>query len=215
MPVMLTFQLVFRKISFHLQFCCNSSDFIDQGVRFEYDDTTTDRRWQPIKFYTTTVNEHENGTVFLNADGKSVTASAERYDSTLPLQIVNSSQLIRVSEFLCGFNYSSSDIRLRWMQRYTSVTPQLGIATWSLDNITVTIWNGSCKWTSFKETFENESNRRFASVCNAVIAIIIIIIIIIIVFAVLFFMGALYKAKIIIYFILINFHLTLLEDPLL
>ncbi len=151
------------EIEFTLRFGCDVPTHIDQGVRFEID--PGNRTWFPIRFYTPTLTPELNMTnprVQLEPGGNSVLAEAASYNSSLPLVHLNDSVGVAggvvIREYLCqdyvNLIRNGERFRLRWMQRYLS-NPRADVATWSLDNIRIRVWNGSCFQTLLSEDFDS------------------------------------------------------------
>lgn len=129
-------------------------------MRFEVD--TNAGPWSPVRFYTKNVipvPDDAINLVRLQSDNASVEANATDYTSTLPLLLLDTTEVVTVREYLCG-NYASlltrgETLRLRWMQRYGN-NPLEGIATWYLDDIKIRYWRGDCFVPIIVEEFENE-----------------------------------------------------------
>ena len=137
---------------------------IDQGVRLEIERYGV---WAPVRFYTPTLTpappqEGEVTRVVLEEGGRSVHAEAASYSSSLPLIHLNSSEGVAegvvIREYLCqeyvDMIRNGTRFRLRWMQRYLT-NPQADVATWSLDNIRIRVWNGSCFLPLLSEDFNS------------------------------------------------------------
>ncbi len=154
------------EIEFTLRFGCDVPTHIDQGVRLEID--PPDGNWAPIRFYTPTLTpappqEGKATRVQLEPGGTSVLAVAGSYNSSLPLIHLNDSRGVArgvvIREYLCGSNAvnlisNSQSFRLRWMQRYLT-NPQADVATWSLDNIRIRLWNKTCFRSWLSEDFNS------------------------------------------------------------
>lgn len=93
--------------------------------------------------------------MLLNKDNRTVTAQRPAYQQTLPLVLVDTNESVLYYERECGVNSSFEDVRIRWLQIYTSVPPQQDIPVWSIDNITVVKWEGHCKTIILHEDFES------------------------------------------------------------
>ena len=139
---------------------------IDQGVRLEIE-TPHQEFWSPIRFYTPSLTpappqEGEVSRVVLEEGGRSVHAEAASYNSSLPLVHLNSSvgvaEGVVIREYLCqeyvDMIRNGTRFRLRWMQRYLT-NPQADVATWSLDNIRIRLWDGSCFLPLLSEDFNS------------------------------------------------------------
>ncbi len=138
---------------------------IDQGVRFEID--PADTNWAPIRFYSPTLTpappqDMTGPTVQLEPGGNSVFAKVNRYNSSLPLIYLNDSVGVTggvvIREYLCqdyvDLIKNGSGVRLRWLQRYMT-NPQANVATWSLDNIRIRVWDGNCFLPLLNEDFNS------------------------------------------------------------
>lgn len=108
---------------------------IDQGVRFEVDAED----WEPFLFITPSTEVPSNSLVRPLSNDR-VEADAMRYTSSLPLLVIDPTEPVVVRRFLCRQFVSrlkdNRPLRLRWMQRYRT-NPVAGIATWSLDDISI------------------------------------------------------------------------------
>lgn len=145
------------EIEFKLHFGCDRPTYIDQGIRFE----VNVEDWNSIRFYTPALTVPTNSLVQLDATDSSVIAQARRYNSSLPLLFVNSTEPITVREYLCGRYVSllreGTRLRLRWMQRYrTNIA--VDVATWFLDDINIRLWNGECFTSIFSDNFDNATD---------------------------------------------------------
>ena len=153
------------EIEFTLRFGCDKPTHIDQGVRFEIS-TSAERNWAPIRFYAPSLvpSVHEDGTtptVHLEPEGNSVEATTASYTTSLPLLNLNSTAMsegVIIREYLCQQYVASfrsgQRIQLRWLQRYLT-NPQADVATWSLDNIRIRLWDGKCFLPLLSEDFSS------------------------------------------------------------
>jgi hypothetical protein len=146
----------YSEIGFHLHFFdSNTTSYIDQGVRFEYEG---DRGWRPIHYYTPSLLQSPKSAVTLNNDNISVTARFIYYEGRLPLHVVYETKPVLYREYIS----TSSNFRLRWTQLYSSIDLQQDAASWLIDNITVIQWDGQCTRTLSFEDFENSTCARYA-----------------------------------------------------
>ena len=142
--------LLFRELEFKLDFGCDPPTYLDQGIRLEARIGIV-HRWDPIRFYTPSTPLLQppgpESLVRSECNGTSVSADAVLYTSSLPLFSLNSTEPVIIREYLCG-EYAKailndSRVQFRWMQRYTTnIAPD--VATWSLDDIKIRVWDGSC-----------------------------------------------------------------------
>lgn len=143
------------EIGFHLEFIdSNETSYIDQGVRLEYKE---DGNWLPLRYYTPSLLQVRDSAVRLNEDNVSVTAQSIYYEGTLPLHVVHANEPHFYRDYI---TIPLKQIRVRWSQMFLSVKPQLDIASWLIDNVTVSQWDGSCTRTLLFEDFENSSCSR-------------------------------------------------------
>ena len=155
-------QFPYSAIEFTLGFGCDVPIHLDQGVRFEVE--IGRQEWKPIRFYTPTLNESTSSLVQLDSDPDAlfVHAQAFQINSRFPLHYINSSSSpVRIREYLCGNEFANDSVRLRWMQRYMAPSTN-GVATWWLDDIRISHWDGR-QLTTFKEfNFSNNyDNNRY------------------------------------------------------
>ena len=133
---------------------CDSTEYLDQGIRFEVG-IVNSNQWMPIRYYTATTATGPSSLVKL-VNNSHVEAIALNYNSTFPLQVCNSTEPIPITEYICGEEFVTPFTRFRWFQRYSGAS-LADRNTWSLDNLTVTLWNGSCHNVIMEEDFENMS----------------------------------------------------------
>lgn len=127
------------EIGFHLQFTTsNATSYIDQGVRLEYKE---DSDWEPLRYYTTSLLQANNSAVRLNDDNVSVTARSIYYEGKLPLHVVQGTESLYYREYIIN-SFPSNRVRVRWSQYFLSIAPDLDVASWLIDNITVIQWGG-------------------------------------------------------------------------
>lgn len=55
-------------------------------------------------------------------------------------------------EYICDENLITDEVDVRWMQRYSGDS-ELDVATWSLDDITITVWDGQCRRVILQQNF--------------------------------------------------------------
>ena len=132
-----------------MRFGCDIPIYLDQGIRFEVGiKNNLGRVWLPIRYYASNLQEFSISTVHL-LPNKSVHVTAETYNATFPLSLINSTETVTIKEYVCDHGIlnnnrdSASDIRLRWIQRSGFKVAQ-NEATWYLDDINVRRWNGEC-----------------------------------------------------------------------
>jgi len=146
-----------REVKFFLRLrnngSCDSIEYLDQGIRFEVGIVRTNQ-WIPIRYYTATTAMGSTSLVKL-VNNTHVEAEFPNYNSTFPLQVCNSTEPIKITEYLCGEQFVTPVTRFRWFQRYSGAS-LADRNTWSLDNLTITLWNGSCHSVIMEEDFENE-----------------------------------------------------------
>ncbi len=141
-----------REISFKLRFGCDVPTTLEEGVRLEIQSET--KSWQPIRFYTPSLVETNTSIVRRTKSGM-VVAQALRYSSNFSLELVEGNKSIHIREFICDPSFTVGNVSVRWMQRFMADS-QYGRSTWSLDDITLTVWNGRCRHEVLSNTFENE-----------------------------------------------------------
>ncbi len=89
-------------------------------------------------------------------------AEVRSYNSSFPLVHLNASVgvagCVVIREYLCqsyvNLIRNGQNFRLRWMQRYLT-NPRADVATWSLDNIRIRVWDGNCFLTLLSEDFDS------------------------------------------------------------
>lgn len=128
---------------------------IDQGIRFE----VNTGGWRQLLFITPSIKEPNNSIVRL-LPNDTVEADALLYTATLPLFVVTSTEPVLIRSFLCNEYLTrfknNQPLRLRWMQRYTTESGAGG-ATWSLDDIKIRFWQGTCLKKIHYQDFNNLS----------------------------------------------------------
>lgn len=149
-------------VEFTLGFGCDVPIHLDQGVRFEVE--IGEQGWKPIRYYTPTLNESNSSLVrLLDSDSDALFAHAQAYvdNSTFPLHYINStSGPLWIREYLCGNEFAKDNVRLRWMQRYMPPSND-GVATWWLDDIHISRWDGRQLTTVMEIDFSNRDNDRY------------------------------------------------------
>ena len=141
-----------REINFDLQFLLgvNETTFIDEGISLEYRSRGTSY-WQPIRYYAPSLHQSIDSNVKLSEDQLFVDTFL--YSRVLPVRTV-----MKLSEpgFYQDFiSANSSNLVIRWLQRYSSVYPRKDAAPWLIDNVTLTYWDGQCRQMLLTEDFEN------------------------------------------------------------
>ena len=162
------FFLFHRELSFFIRLnsagSCNSPDYLGKGVRLEIKPRSI-KDWQPIRFYAPTrlTNESTIGNVTTVINDTHVTVDDDGFSSDFRLYTNDSQSPIHVTEYICGQKYTNS-ARFRWVQQYLG-TAEEDEDTWSIDNITIRYWDGSCYTLAFEEDFENSTavNMRYVS----------------------------------------------------
>ncbi len=144
------FVCICREISFKLNFGCNITRYIDEGIRLEV--RLFENDWLPVRFYSVTMNETE-GSVVKSIGNNMVVAEALTYSSNFPLEIISDNHPVLIHEYICDPVFTEGNVSVRWLQRY-SETPVEGRAAWSLDDIVLTIWNGHCRSEVFHDSFD-------------------------------------------------------------
>ena len=154
-------------IEFTLGFGCDLPSKLDQGIRFEI--LEPDQDWEPIRFYTPTLDESDPSYVYL-MPGQTVFAEAFRLNSTFPYHYVNATlgQELRVREYLCGDEFLGDGMRLRWMQRYAGPSA-MDTATWWLDDIRILRWDGVRLTTIMENNFTVDNLSRYGINVNAIV----------------------------------------------
>ncbi len=141
-----------REISFKLRFGCDVPTTLETGVRLEI--RTETKNWHPIRFYTPSLSQNESSIVKHIGDGM-VMAQALTYSSNFSLESVEGNQSILFREYICDPSFMVGNVSVRWMQRFGTVS-EYGRSTWSLDDITLTVWNGVCRYEVLTNTFDNQ-----------------------------------------------------------
>ncbi len=141
-----------REISFKLRFGCDVPTSLEQGIRLEIWTSTND--WQPVRFYTPSLFE-TNSTIVRLLGNNTVTAEALRYSSNFSLELVEGNQQIQFREYICDPAFLVDGVSVRWMQRFMGISHD-GVGTWSLDDITLTVWNGVCRHVVLRNSFDTE-----------------------------------------------------------
>lgn len=145
--------LHFRELSFKLRFGCDVPAYLDQGIRLEVRQSPGDI-FQPIRFYAAGTQNKSDSPVTITANNSNqVFAEALNYASTFPLELVNSSKPVTFREYICDESFQTNGVDIRWMQRYSGDS-EVDIATWSLDDISVSLWDGQCRHVVFKQEDE-------------------------------------------------------------
>lgn len=162
-------------IEFTLGFGCDVPERLDQGVRLEVEIGSGD--WKPIRFYTPTLTQSQPSLVHLLPESDEeevlmmVHARAFQDNNTFPLHFINTSAgPVRINEYLCGNEFADDSVRLRWMQRYVPPSND-SVATWWLDDIRVSRWDGSQLTTVMETNFSDDNISR--CVCKLVWNVII------------------------------------------
>ena len=137
---------------------CDPPDHLGEGIRLEIKSRGF-RDWQPIRFYALTT-QSADGNVTTVINETHVIVDDEGFSSVFRLYTNDSQSPIHVREYICGEMYASNT-RFRWVQQYLGITEE-NEDTWSIDDITIRYWNGSCYTLVLEEDFENstEANSR-------------------------------------------------------
>ena len=145
-----------RQLSFYLRLGggdgCGDQDYLDHGVRLEI--RGSGEPWSEIRFYSLTTETATPSSVTLE-NSESVFVQ-ENVNFSFPLHIIESTDPVFITENICAFNNNS--IQFRWVQ-YPYRTSGENENTWSVDNITVTYWDGSCERVLFQEDFEGTTTQ--------------------------------------------------------
>ena len=130
---------------------------LDEGIRLEI--RTPEDFWQPIRFYTPTLNTSNVSTVSFLDENITVEAKALTYSSVFPLEKVKSNQILTIREYICDEQFWNTTVTvdIRWMQRYSKKSVA-NISTWSLDDMRIVLWNGECRQEVFTNTFDNNTS---------------------------------------------------------
>ncbi len=142
-----------REISFKLRFGCDVPTSLEQGIRLEIRTSTNDD-WQPVRFYTPSLFE-TNSTIVRRLGNNTVTAEALHYSSNFSLELMEGNQQIQFREYICDPAFLVDGVSVRWMQRFMGIS-HYGVGTWSLDDITLTVWNGVCRHVVLRNNFDTE-----------------------------------------------------------
>ena len=127
--------------------------YLDQGIRLEVR-RSQEETFQPIRFYAAgTQNRSDSPVTLTTAVSNQVSAEALNYASIFPLEVVNSSEPVTFREYICGESFQTEGVDIRWMQRYSGDS-ESDVATWSLEDITISIWDGQCCQVIFKQEDE-------------------------------------------------------------
>ena len=147
-----------REISFFLHLgndhdsLCDPPDTLGQGVRLEVQERAGP--WHPIRFYTSTTRRASESYVDqLNSTHIEV-QDETGYTSVFPLYVNRSTSAMYLTEYVCARDFAGSRIRFRWKQHFAGHSRN-DEDTWSLDDITIRLWNGSCYRTILHEDFED------------------------------------------------------------
>ncbi len=134
---------------------CNPPVRLDQGLRLE---TKVDgSEWKPIMFYSNTTDEGNTSFVQLLNDSH-VYVIERTYNSTMALSLLPSSEVVLVTEYICGFNPQVDQLQLRWVQ-YPFGQVAAGNSTVAIDNVTVSYWDGVCLRRVSEWTFEEPPSK--------------------------------------------------------
>ena len=144
-----------REISFTLNFECNVSQYLDQGIRLEIRRSAGNSNWQPVRFYAVNTNETA-GSVVRRIENNMVVADALLYSSNFPLEVIAGNQSVSIREYICDSAFTEENVSVRWLQRYSEV-PVVEEAAWSLDDVVLTVWNGDCRREVLRNSF-NQNN---------------------------------------------------------
>ena len=152
-------------MEFTLGFGCDVPTVLDRGVRFEVERARQD--WEPIRFYSPTLNEGEQSLVHFDDPGSgTVHAQAFGDNSTFPFHFVNASEgPVKIKEYLCGEEFANETVRFRWMQRHWPPSEENG-STWWLDDIKISRWDGAMLSTIVENDFSEEQLDRCVLRCN-------------------------------------------------
>ena len=121
-------------------------------------DATNDIHWFPIRYYTPSLDIPSEYTslVELEPSHNYVNAQSILYSSSFPVLLVNSYESVHIREYICEKslqNFENLQLNLRWMQRFGRSSSSNNDATWILDDIKISIWNGACFLQVLKEDF--------------------------------------------------------------
>ncbi|XP_064387611.1 adhesion G protein-coupled receptor E2-like isoform X3 [Halichondria panicea] len=141
----------FLEISFKLRFGCDVPETLEQGIRLEIRKTPSSN-WQPVRFYTPSFNETNSSIVRLLGNNM-VTAEALQYSSNFSRQFVEGNRQFQFREYICDPAFLVDGVSVRWMQRFMAIS-RYGVGTWSLDDITLTVWNGLCRHVVLRNNFD-------------------------------------------------------------
>ena len=149
-----------RELSFFIRMnsagSCDPPDNLGEGIRLEMK-ARGFRNWQPIRFYalTTLIDQSATRSVTTVINDTHVNVSDIGLSSVFHLYTNDSQRPIHVREYICGQQYASN-ARFRWVQQYFGVAEKEE-DTWSIDDITIRYWNGSCYTVVLEEDFENST----------------------------------------------------------
>ena len=109
-----------------------------------------------MRFYAHGTQDRSGSAVNVDAtDHTRVLAEALNYNSIFPLEVVTGVNPVVFHEYICDETLLTDDVDVRWMQRYSG-TSQLDVATWAIDDITITVWDGQCRRMIVHQEFSNE-----------------------------------------------------------
>lgn len=146
--------LLCREISFKLNFECSIIEYIDQGIRLEVH--TSENSWQPVRFYAVSMSETDDSVV-KHLGNNMVFAEALTYSSNFSLEIVPGDRSVLIREYICDPSFTEGgNISVRWLQRYGGTLIE-GEASWSLDDIVFTVWNGNCRREVLRSNFDQSN----------------------------------------------------------
>ena len=150
-------------MEFTLGFGCDVPAVLDRGVRFEVERARL--QWEPIRFYSPTLDEGEPSLVHFDDPG-TVHAQSFGDNSTFPFHFVNASEgPVKIMEYLCGEEYANETVRFRWMQRHWPPSEE-NVSTWWLDDIKISRWDGATLSIIMENDFSERELDRCVLRCN-------------------------------------------------
>ena len=82
-----------------------------------------------------------------------MTAEFLQYSSNFSLQFVEGNRQFQFREYICDPAFLVDGVSVRWVQRFMAIS-RYGVDTWSLDDITLTVWNGLCRLVVLRNNFD-------------------------------------------------------------
>ena len=129
----------------------------DEGVELAVK-RVDDNQWIPLKFFTKTWKEKLQNIEIGHYDNVSNTLSLRGYNVSVT-NVPN--EVSEVHECICYSPSSLNQVQFRWLQTTEHTANSNGMVvprdTWYIDNVEISITNGSCSQTVFNDSFPSRT----------------------------------------------------------